>query len=141
MFQATRAYSLSKWLTLTRENFEPLSLTFAEKPIVQKNLDRELAKLKGKVFDIRDFIYSGELHLLKSEMFESIRNSSNHEHRNSSVFMSMTTKPFLDIDKYNNDEDSSDFEDSKNSSNKLNASESDTDESQYNVVKLQEFYV
>ncbi|XP_045542059.1 trypsin epsilon [Papilio machaon] len=142
MFQATRAYSLSKWLTLTRENFEPLTLTFADKPILQSDLDKELAKLKGTVFDIRDFIYSGEFHLLKSEIFENIRNSSNHEIRNiSSVFMSITTKPFLNKDKFNDEDDSSDFEDIKNSTTKLNTNESDTDESQYNNVKLQEFYI
>ncbi|KPI91905.1 Trypsin epsilon [Papilio xuthus] len=133
---------LSKWLTLTRENFEPLTLTFVDKPILQTDLDKELAKLRGTVFDIRDFVYSGEIHLLKSEMFENIRNSTNHEHRNiSSVVTAITTKPFLDKDKFNSEEDSSDFEDIENSTTKLNVNETDSVESQYNVNQLQEFYI
>ncbi|XP_068632542.1 trypsin alpha-like [Battus philenor] len=107
IFEATKAYTLSKWLRLTRENVDPLSIKYVGKMISQTNLDSALAKLKGSIFDIRDYMYFGQFHQLKNKLMENIRNVSikiqnniTHLHLNN-----LTAQPFLNKNKFKSEDE------------------------------------
>ncbi|CAH0401919.1 unnamed protein product [Chilo suppressalis] len=72
IFEATKAYLLSQWLNKTR-----LRLPDVEKPhsdeISPLELDTQLAKLDGTVFDIRDFLFNSTYRKKKVTMLRAMR--------------------------------------------------------------------
>nr|XP_049696949.1 uncharacterized protein LOC110375726 [Helicoverpa armigera] len=72
LFQLKRAHILTTWLNLTRV-VKPVPFTLSDEPMETLKLDRELAKLKGRVYDIRDFIFRGMHRKYKKRLYEKLK--------------------------------------------------------------------
>ncbi|CAD0194102.1 unnamed protein product [Chrysodeixis includens] len=72
LFEAKRAYVMSMWLIMTRIH-PPPPLVVQDKPLEMLKLDRELAKIRGNVYDLRDFIFNGIHHLYKVRLYQILR--------------------------------------------------------------------
>ncbi|KAJ8737085.1 hypothetical protein PYW07_000356 [Mythimna separata] len=72
LFEAKRALILSKWLNRTRViPVEPF--VQSKKQMVMMRLDKELAKVKGNVYDMRDFLFDGIHHKYKTSLYAKLR--------------------------------------------------------------------
>lgn len=72
LFEAKRAYVLANWLNLTRV-IQPEPFSPSDRSMEMMKLDKDLSKLKGDVFDIRDFLYNGIHHRYKSKLYAKLR--------------------------------------------------------------------
>lgn len=72
LFEAKRAYILTKWLNLTRV-VSPKPFILSARHMKTMKLDKELAKLMGNVYDIRDFLYDGYHHNDKTKLYQKLR--------------------------------------------------------------------
>ncbi|CAG4962287.1 unnamed protein product [Parnassius apollo] len=98
IFQATKAFILSQWLSLTRGDIELLKFKkCTDKDISRSNIDIELAQLNGTVYDIRDFMYTTKYRKLKQDMLLDIKNSLINTTANVSnvVRPTLRSRPFL----------------------------------------------
>ncbi|KAG6442850.1 hypothetical protein O3G_MSEX002545 [Manduca sexta] len=97
IFRATRGYILSQWLAETRLIRPELEIR-VDKDIVPTKLDKVLAKLRGDVYDIRDYISNGVFRKRKKEMYDTMRQ---HAHAVSSITESqLELRPFLSYNVY-----------------------------------------
>lgn len=99
LFEAERAFVMSMWLAMTRIH-PPPPLTVLDKPLEMLKLDRELAKLRGKVYDLRDYLFNGIQHLYKVRLYEILRQKILERQflikvRNEAIQMS--PEPFLNL--------------------------------------------
>ncbi|XP_026727808.1 uncharacterized protein LOC113493957 isoform X2 [Trichoplusia ni] len=99
LFEAERAFVMSMWLAMTRIH-PPPPLTVLDKPLEMLKLDRELAKLRGKVYDLRDYLFNGIQHLYKVRLYEILRQRILERQflikiRNEAIKMS--PEPFLNL--------------------------------------------
>ncbi|XP_050683421.1 trypsin epsilon-like [Leptidea sinapis] len=72
LFVATRAYRLSKWLEKTRV-IKPLVRLEVGKELKASEMDEQLAKLLGKVYDVRDFLFGGIYHVKKKTLLKELQ--------------------------------------------------------------------
>ncbi|XP_022834200.1 uncharacterized protein LOC111361965 [Spodoptera litura] len=95
LFEAKRAYVLTKWLTLTRV-VPPKPFQVPNKPMEVRKLDKVLAKLRGHVYDIRDYLYGGIHHKYKKRLYEVIRERRYMRKTTYANFTYNPLEPFLD---------------------------------------------
>ncbi|CAK1588287.1 unnamed protein product [Parnassius mnemosyne] len=108
LFEATKAFTLSQWLSLTRGDIELLKFKkCTDKDISRSNIDIELAKLRGTVYDIRDFLYKTKYRKLKQDMLLDIKNSLMNTTANISnvTWSTMRGRPFLNKYRLENQEE------------------------------------
>lgn len=72
LFHATRAHVLIEWLSNTRI-IKPKLNQYKYKNIEPTKFDRELTKLNGVVYDIRDYLNDGKFQAEKRTIYEDIK--------------------------------------------------------------------
>ena len=72
LFEAKRAHTLAMWLQLTRIK-PPEPFFISDKPMEILKLDKELSRLKGHVYDIRDVLFDGIHHNYKTKLYTILR--------------------------------------------------------------------
>lgn len=72
LFEATKAQKLYGWLRLTRKYVVPPH-EHREDDLQPIELDRMLAKLKGSILDLRDYVNNKKFHKSKRDMYRLIR--------------------------------------------------------------------
>uniref|UniRef100_A0A2A4JSJ4 Peptidase S1 domain-containing protein n=1 Tax=Heliothis virescens TaxID=7102 RepID=A0A2A4JSJ4_HELVI len=100
LFEIKRAHILSKWLKLTRV-IKPEPFTLSDRPMETLKLDRELAKLKGRVYDIRDYIFDGMHRRYKKRLYEKLRERLAEKEAIQKIYeqsVTMPSAPFLNPD-------------------------------------------
>ncbi|CAB3225166.1 unnamed protein product [Arctia plantaginis] len=76
LFQAQRAFILKEWLNFTRVLPAKGYVQEQNKHMMILRVDKELAKFLGNVYDIRDYLFDGELHNYKTKMYAKLREIS-----------------------------------------------------------------
>ncbi|KAF9804836.1 hypothetical protein SFRURICE_007739 [Spodoptera frugiperda] len=97
LFEGKRAYILSKWLMLTRV-VSPTPFQIPRKPMEVKPLDKVLATLRGRVYDIRDYMYGGIHHKYKKRLYDKLRSNMYRKKTTLANFTYNPEGPFLDPD-------------------------------------------
>ncbi|KAF9419750.1 hypothetical protein HW555_003749 [Spodoptera exigua] len=93
-FEATRASRLAMWLKLTRIE-PPTPFVVPNKPMEIMQIDKILAKLRGRVLDIRDYLYDGIHRTYKRKLYEKIRGMMYMKKTTHANFTYNPLEPFL----------------------------------------------
>ncbi|XP_047543995.1 hypodermin-B-like [Vanessa atalanta] len=122
LFQATKSFIILEWLVKNRVSKPPYhqhGVSYRELQMLE--LDRELSKIQGDLYDIRDFINKEELHSKKQLMYrvikeEQIKNKTKNMEKivlmqqlKIKTYPFISNKTLIDInikyDDYNNSDD------------------------------------
>lgn len=96
IFKATKMEVFKNWLSKTRPN-ELLLKRFPATEIQALEVDKVLSRLKGTLYDVRDFVNGGFYHPSKINLYMSFKNTHRKEKAISDVVSRrvMDRKPFL----------------------------------------------
>ncbi|CAK1554156.1 unnamed protein product [Leptosia nina] len=95
IFLATKAVKLSDWLSKTRLN-KPLSRPDLWINDLQSlEIDNDLSRLEGTVYDIRDFLNRGIHHSEKNNIYKDIQEKHNISEQHHNISYVIKTEPFL----------------------------------------------
>ncbi|KAJ8737749.1 hypothetical protein PYW08_000344 [Mythimna loreyi] len=122
LFEAKRAFILATWLNKNRV-VPPEPYVHLDRPLVMLKIDRDLAKLKGNIYDMRDYLFDGIHHEYKTKLYARLRQRELDRNKLDKV-MNTIPQPQLEPFLHANDTDIEGRD-----KNGMNLSHSDTDKS------------
>lgn len=76
----------------------PTPFQIPRKPMEVKQLDKVLATLRGRVYDIRDYMYGGIHHKYKKRLYDKLRSNMYRKKTTLANFTYNPQEPYLDPD-------------------------------------------